>query len=263
MQTPGAETEATPFDDGALYDLLCANLDYGIDYYLALARAAAGPVLDVCCGTGRITLPCLKAGLDADGLDLSPQLLERFRQQADALGLRPRLYQANMASFRLPRRYALIMITFNAFVHNLTTDDQIATLVCCREHLLPGGLLAFDAYFPSPALINAPDNTRVLEGETTHPETKLPVRVFDTRSFDRVEQQLHSLTEVELLDAAGRVTATHRLKTTFCWIYKREMGLLLRAAAFPRWAIYGGFDRRPLVKETDGMVVEAWNGPAS
>jgi hypothetical protein len=42
------------------------------------------------------------------------------------------------------------------------------------------------------------------------------------------------------------------------WIYKSEMELLLRVAGFARWEIYGDFDRRPLLRETDAMVVEAW-----
>src|SRR5213075_3000035 len=137
-------TEATPFDDGALYDLCCERLDFDLDFYLGLARAAGGPVLDVACGTGRILLPCLKAGADVEGLDLFPNMLARLQQKAAVLGFEPKLHHANMAGFRLPRRYVLIMITFNAFVHNLTTGDQLATLNACREHLQPGGLLVFD-----------------------------------------------------------------------------------------------------------------------
>src|SRR6266540_1134516 len=47
-------------------------------------------------------------------------MLARLRQKAAVAGFEPRLHQASMSSFRLPRRYALILITFNAFVHNLT-----------------------------------------------------------------------------------------------------------------------------------------------
>lgn len=110
--------EATPFDDGALYDLCFERFDLGLDFYLGLAKAAGGPVLDLACGTGRIMLPCLKAGVDVEGLDLFPNMLARLRLKASALGFEPKLHEANMAGFRLPRRYALIMITFNAFVHN-------------------------------------------------------------------------------------------------------------------------------------------------
>ncbi len=250
--------EATPFDDGALYDLLCAGLDYGFDFYLGLAKAARGPVLDVCCGTGRILLPCLQAGVDIEGLDLFPAMLARLREKAAALGRQPVLHEANMTCFQLPRRYAFVMIPFNAFVHNLTADDQLTCLRSCREHLLPGGLLAFDTAFPGPHWIGAASGTRHLEGELPHPETGLPVRMWDTRTFDRVNQLQHSFNEVEFLDAAGGVVSTHPSKTTLRWIYKGEMELLLRVAGFARWKILGSFDGRPLVNETDDMIVQAW-----
>jgi len=249
--------DPSPFDDGALYDVICAGLDYGVEFYLSLAKAAAGPVLEVACGTGRITLPCLQAGVDIDGLDLSAAMLDRLREKAEAVGYRPTLYQASMSAFELPRRYALVMITFNAFVHNLSTDEQLGTLRCCREHLLPGGLLAFDAYFPGREMM-ATDQMRVLEGELKHPETGLPIRCYDNRTFDPVEQIQHSLNEIEFLDASGAVAVTHRSRSTARWIYKQEMELLMRLSGFSRWEICGDFDRRPLVKETDGMVVLAW-----
>ena len=263
MKTPtptasSSTVEATPFDDGDLYDLVLERLEYGLDFYLGLARAADGPVLDVGCGTGRILLPCLKAGVDVEGLDLFPGMLTRLRHKASALGFDPRLHQANMSAFQLPRRYALIMIPFNAFVHNLTADDQLATLRTCRDHLEPGGLLTFDTGFPGPAWINAPSGTREMEIELSHPETGLPVRLWDTRTFDRVQQLQHSCNEIELLDATGKVIATHPSKTTLRWIYKAEMELLLRLAGFARWEILGGFDGRPLQHETDAMVVQAW-----
>src|SRR5262249_22071154 len=168
MSTPSAPPEATPYDDGALYDLWMGQCDYDLDFYLGLARAAGGPVLEVCCGTGRVMLPCLREGLDVDGLDLAPTLLERLRHKAAALGLTPRVYEGDMRWFGPDRRYALISVTGNAFVHNLTTEDQIRTLSCFREHLRPGGMLAFDAFFPGKDYLAA-DGNRVLEGEIRHP----------------------------------------------------------------------------------------------
>ena len=59
----------------------------------------------------------------------------------------------------------------------------------------------------------------------------------------------------------GKVVATHPAKTTLRWIYKTEMELLLRLAGFARWEILGGFDGRPLLHETDAMIVKAWTAP--
>lgn len=249
---------ASPFDDGDLYDVLLGELDYGVEFYLELARAANGRVLDLCCGTGRILLKVLQAGIDAEGVDLAPAMLATLRKKAAARGLHAKVTEANMTSFRLDRRFGLIVIACNAFVHNLTTQEQLATLRNCREHLLPGGLLVFDTYFPASAIIMAPQNTRVLEIEFKHPHTGLPARNYDTRSFDRVQQTQHSINELEFLDAAGNVMEVHRSETTVRWIYKSEMELLLQVAGFSRWEICGGFDRRPLVNEDDAMIVLAW-----
>jgi SAM-dependent methyltransferase len=254
--------EPSTFDDGDLYDVICAGLDYGIDFYMGLARQAKGPVLDIACGTGRILLPCARAGADIDGLDLYEGMLATLRKKAAALGLAPALYRADMAEFRLPRRYALIMITFNAFGHNLTQEAQVRCLERCREHLLPGGVLAFDGAFPGVGWVGAPQGERVLEGEFTDPRTGLPVRYYDTRRFDRVKQIQYSTNEAEFLDAEGKVTAVHRSRIEIRWVYKEEMALLLRVAGFPRWEICGGFDRRPLTEETDQMIVLAYNGDA-
>ena len=254
--------EATPFDDGALYDIFFENFDLGLNFYLELAKAARGSVLDVACGTGRIMLPCLKAGLDVEGLDLFPAMLARLREKATKAGFKPTLHQANMSSFRLPRRYAWIMIPFNAFAHNLATDDQLRCLEACRNHLQPGGLLAFDTYFPGPAFVAQPTGKRELEVEIKHPETGLPVRMWDTRTFNHVEQLQYSFVEIEMLDAEGKTIESHPSRTTVRWIYKAEMELLLRAAGFTRWKLLGDFDGRPLERETDAIIVQAWNVPA-
>lgn len=247
------------FDDGELYDLVLRDIPYGLDFYAALAREANGPVLDIACGTGRILLPCLQAGVDIEGLDLFEPMLATLRAKAAALNLTPRLHRADMSNFSLTRRYRLIMIPFNAFIHNMTQETQIRCLQLCREHLLPGGKLAFDTFFPSLAIIGTPQDTRVLEGELAHPQTGLPMRMYDTRRFDRVAQVQYSLNELELVAADGSIERVHRSQVSSRYIYKHEMELLLRASRFARWEIHGGFDGRPLTQEDDAMVVTAWN----
>ena len=251
--------DATPFDNGEDYDILLGDLDYGLDFYNKLARGAGGPILDLACGTGRVMLPLLKEGMDVDGVDLFEGMLTRLKAKATALGLRPTVYQADMSAFQTGRRYGLIIVPFNAFVHNLTTDAQMACLTCCREHLLPGGLLAFDTFFPGVGVIVATENTRVLELETSDPKTGLPIRLWDNRRFDRVLQHQHSMVEMEFLDAEGTVIDLHASQTTTRWIYLGEMELLLRVAGFDRWEISGDFDGNPLLKETDAMIVKAWS----
>ena len=156
MNDANSENLPSTFDDGDVYDLVADQIPYGLDFYVGLARKADGPVLDVACGTGRILLPCLQAGVDIEGLDLFEPMLAKLRAKAAALNLSPRLHQSDMSDFSLPRRYALVMVPFNAFIHNMTQEAQISCLQRCREHLLPAGKLVFDTFFPSLEIIGAP-----------------------------------------------------------------------------------------------------------
>jgi hypothetical protein len=82
-------------------------------------------------------------------------------------------------------------------------------------------------------------------------------------AFDRVKQLQHSFNEIELLKATGNVVALPPSKKTLRGIYNAEMELLLRVAGFARWEILGGFDGRPLLQETDAMIVKARTAPGA
>jgi hypothetical protein len=84
--------------------------------------------------------------------------------------------------------------------------------------------------------------------------------VFDTRSFDRVRQLQHSITEVESVGPDGTVELLQRSEFDMRWVYKDEMALLLRYTGYVRWDISGDFDGRALTQETDAMIVRAWAG---
>jgi SAM-dependent methyltransferase len=260
VQQSAAPPEPTPFDDGEIYDLLFKDFGFDLDFYLGLVAATTGPVLEVSCGTGRVLLRCLQRGADIEGIDLSPGMLETLRHKAEALGLGPEVAVADMRAFSRPRRYQLIIIPFNGFVHCLTSADQLAALRCCRAHLLPSGQLVLNIFYPGLEILSGRQGEPVLEAQMPHPETGLPVRIYDTRTLDRIGQIQHSLIEIQELDAAGQVARSHRSRTAMRWTFKPEMELLLRAAGFARWKICGGFEGEPLTRETDPMVVRAWNG---
>ena len=73
-------------------------------FYRAIIERQAGPALDVGCGTGRLTLDYLAAGLDVDGVDNSPEMLAICREKAAALGVDVggRLFQQEMHALDLP-----------------------------------------------------------------------------------------------------------------------------------------------------------------
>ncbi len=98
------------------------------------------PALDLACGTGRLLLPLLCAGVDIDGCDISGDMLRHCRDKAASQGLEPRLYQQPMHAFDLPRRYRTIYIC-DSFNLAGSREQALATLQRCFAHLEPGGAL--------------------------------------------------------------------------------------------------------------------------
>ena len=80
-----------------------------IAYFQAFVEAGK-PALDVACGTGRLLIPYLEAGLDVDGCDISKDMLALCRERAEREGLSPDLYEQAMHELDLPRKYRTIYL---------------------------------------------------------------------------------------------------------------------------------------------------------
>jgi SAM-dependent methyltransferase len=241
-----------------LYDLIYSWHTEDLPFYLGRAKQARGPVLEAGCGTGRVLIPAAQAGVDIDGIDIHPGMVAVLERKAAALGLHPHVVVADMRDFAMPRRYALVMIPFRAFMHLVTTEDQLRALRCVHKHLQPGGALVMNLFFPSFELLLRPEGVEHVDREFPHPETGLPMVMASKHWVDRIAQTVRSEREVTESDARGYIAATHRDAFTVRWTWKSEMELLLRAAGFQRFEVNGGFDGRAFTTHTDEMVWTAW-----
>jgi len=105
------------------------------------------PALDVACGTGRLLIPYLEAGLDVDGCDVSTDMIAVCREKAERAGLDPTLLMQPMHELDPPRKYRTIFVC-GAFGLGSTREQDEQTLRRFHEHLEPGGTLVFDVEVP-------------------------------------------------------------------------------------------------------------------
>jgi SAM-dependent methyltransferase len=119
-------------------------------HYRALAQQAGGPVLELACGTGRLTLPIARDGYEMVGLDTSPAMLASARRKAVGQGLHVTFVEGDMRDFDLGRRFALVILSCNSLSHLTEPEDLSMALAAIRRHLRPGGLFAFDVVLPDP-----------------------------------------------------------------------------------------------------------------
>lgn len=106
---------------------------------------ASHHVLDVAAGTGNAALPAARRGADVTATDLTPELIERGRRDAEAEGLSLTWREADAEA--LPCRdgeYDVVMSCVGAMFapHHQATADQIVRVT------RPGGTVALIAWTP-------------------------------------------------------------------------------------------------------------------
>jgi len=121
-------------------------------WYLNNIKESGGPVLDLCCGTGRFALMLANQGYEVVGVDQSVGMLNQFKEKLRAqppeVRERVRIENQKMSDFNLGKKFKTV-ICCDAFFHNLTVEDEINCLQNVAHHLLPDGRFVFNLHNPN------------------------------------------------------------------------------------------------------------------
>ena len=223
-----------------VYDDFQTGLPGDVEFYVEEARAARGKVLELACGTGRILIPIAEAGKEITGIDLSTGMLRVCRRKVAALAepVKPRITLAHgdMRDFDLHRRFDLIICPFRAFLHNLTDQDQKATLRCVRRHLTRTGRFIMNHFDPWLDMLvdhgSADRAARGLMRTYFSSETGNRVDVYENRYYDLNAQLLVMVMEFHEQDDAGRVFKRVKRPLVLRYVFRYEMEHLFELCAW-------------------------------
>ena len=234
-------------------------------YKGAIARFGQ-PVLDLACGAGRLLLPLLRAGIDVDGCDISPDMLRHAGEAASREGFAPALYVQAMHELDIPRRYRTICICGGIGLGG-GRDADLECLRRCHHQLEPGGALVFNAQmeYSSREVWEAwlPDRRAALPEpwpERGAPrvardgaEHYLQMRVV---AVDPLEQTYTREAHLEKW-IGGRCVAAENHTLRGSNYLKPELALMLRVAGFSRIVVQGGYAARDATPEDGELVFTA------
>jgi SAM-dependent methyltransferase len=234
------------------YELEYADYDIDLDFYLQLLRRTGGPFLDLACGTGRVTLAVAQAGYSAVGLDRSETMLDLARQKAPE---RVEFVRGDLREFDLGRRFPLVTITLNSFMHRVEVEDQEAALDCVAAHVAADGRAVISTINPYSVSLQDTESKLIHEFTKWDPAAESWVTKLSAREVDTVEQVEHvtyCYDEVK----AGKV---ERLVTTldFRYTYRYELELLLRQAGLEPIAVYGSYDLEDYEITSPALIIVA------
>jgi SAM-dependent methyltransferase len=210
-----------------LYDPWSRSVTEDVDFYVAEARKAGGPVVELGVGTGRIAVPTALAGVPVIGVDSSRAMLDVCLRRAKAAGV-ARLLDLRVGDLRRPpvtERVRLVTSPFRALLHLESEDDRLRALAAVQELLEPGGLFVFDVFAPSEEDVQE-TNARWLQREPG---------IWERADWDLERREL----ALSVRGEAGETTMV------LWWASPSEWRGLLEEAGFEVVACYGWFDMAP------------------
>lgn len=244
-----------------LYDLENDDPEPERTFFLELARRFDGPALELGCGTGRITIPLARAGVDITGLDIAPGMLALARQKAQGLPIA--WIEADARRYSLPRRFRLIFECGSVFMHMLERADQQAFLPNAHAHLDDGGALVFSVQFPH--LDHLTDVETEQDWFSYEDARGRTVRVSGIEKYDPLQQVKIETAFRRWTEADGREVC-HVAPLALRYTFPQEMDLLLQTCGFRIAERYGGADFSPLTEKSRFMVfvcMKATSGDAA
>ena len=248
-------------DLARLYDWRLEDSVEDIPFYVQLAKESGAPVLELGCGTGRVTLPIAEAGIEAVGLDLSDAMLDVARQKLsrmpEKIQERLKFVQGNMADFALERQFSLVILPANQFRELPTTKGQLSCLRCIGLHLEKRGAVVIEITSPFRSIKNC------IVGRVFHrkvgycQETGTIVEcLFRTTDVNLMEQWIEQETiYVEHLSDGGAVRHIGGSRSRY--IFPNELDLLLETSGFQVIDKWGGYDHSRLEDDSPYLIVRA------
>lgn len=215
------------------YDEWAADMTADIGFYVSLACEAAGPLVELAVGNGRVAIPVAQAtGRPVIGIDTSPAMLTQARTRAAQAGVELDLREGDMRDLVLDKAAALIYCPFRALLHLPTWADRRRTFERVAASLRPGGRFAWNAF--------AFDYRIAARMDGEHRYWPIPHTTRYWTGDNRID-----------------IVRDDGARTSLWWATKNEWLGLLDVAALDLEALYGGFAGEPLADDSQEYVFVA------
>jgi SAM-dependent methyltransferase len=231
-----------------------------LPFYLELAKKRGGPVLDVGCGTGRLTLPLARLGITVTAIDASEHMLDILRRKLEAepaeVRSRITIRAGDMRNLDLKDRFPLVIVPFRVMQHLHTVEDQLAALTSLRGHLAAGSWLALDVFLPKfdRVLSGIGQEIEEMSWKIIEAGHELVVRRFFVKdSVDALRQTFSGKFIYRTFDGSTLVDTTSDSLTMTCYSYN-QLHLLFRLTNLETVAEYGTFTKAPLEGSSPEMI---------
>ncbi|MFC1849012.1 class I SAM-dependent methyltransferase [candidate division CSSED10-310 bacterium] len=215
--------------DGRHYDSRIELTD-DIPFWLEQARAYGDPVLELACGTGRISIPLAREGFQVTGLDLSDNMLAEARRKSELENLPLEWIQGDGRDFDLGKQFNLIFIPFNSLSEFHSRQDLESCFACVWQHLLPQGRFIVDVFNPRLDILLREPDKRYPHTCYPDPQGRGSIEVTESNKYDDATQINEITLHNTFLDHPDRLEFKDKLVMRI--FYPQEIDALLTYNGF-------------------------------
>jgi len=236
---------------GRFYDLFADNSD--IPFFLKYAKKIGSPILDLAAGTGRITFALAKDGHEVVALESSQSMLDVAKQKlkhaSPVIANKVILVEGDMTNFNLERKFELVIIP-NSIVHAITTEEQLSTLQCIRNHLSDSGVFILDIY---PGEMQY-EHAEFKENPVSLPDGTTVERRGAIRS-DMLSQIMTVNLQYIVRDSEQNIIEEMEVVSSAALLYNRDVDNLINRSGFVVVDEFGGFDGQSYSSESGRRIL--------
>jgi len=246
-------TNSEEYDDPILYDKENASNTEEIPFLLEWASKKQGTIIDLACGTGRVTIPLASKGYKLIGVDVHSGMLNEARKKIAQLDVDIDWIEQDCTKLNLNMKSHFIYSVGNSFQHFLTNKDQDALLTSVHKHLVDDGIFIFGTRFPSEDELLQPSTEEYWRSYTDH-ETQDKVDVYTNRHYDPLNQIQHYTTIRKYKNNNGEPIHEKRTNISLRYVFPKEMERTLFVNGFEMINVYKDWKGNPVTEDCYQMI---------
>lgn len=240
------------YRDPRHYDLL-AQFTAPADgaFYRHLLERCGSPVLELGCGTGRVSLPLAQAGASVTGLDCSEPLLEHARLKAEVCGVEADFVLGDFRTFRLGRTFPLVICPYNAFNHLLDLESIRRCLASVAAHMDERSRFLVATFQPSPSFLGDRSRRERRIGAYVEPDGGRRVVMTERNDYDAA-RQINRIRWRYETEGQPEVPVDRLEMRIF---FPQELDALLELSGFAIEEKWGSYERAPFTSTSSQQLV--------
>ena len=187
--------------------------DFDVAFFVREA-AGASSVLELMCGTGRVSIPLIEAGVSLTCVDNSPEMLAGLRRKLADRGLSACVRDMDVCDLSFERQFDLAIIPFHAFAEIVPERAQQQALAAIHRVLSDDGRFICTLHNPAVRLRSV-IGQRVERGRYELPAGEGTLSVDAVEHHDAATHIVRGTQFYEVQDAGGAVRSRESIDIQF------------------------------------------------